>query len=354
MKSGPGLTGGPAPAVVAGHGGGDAPVLSVITASRGRHELLRRKALALAAQSLPPRDFEWCLWLNESSADLVLLRELLEGLSLPFAVALLGGEAHPVGKARNLAAEAAQGEVLLLSDDDCLPDRRALEAHLELHRREAGVAGIGGLRLPERLRKGKRSEPFERVVSLGLRRAAWINFTGANSSLAAQVFWSAGGYDSAWSGYGGEDPELALRLRRQGTRFRRVPDGGAVHEGRVWDDAEKAYSAGQAHWAVCQRHGTGSWALGVHPWQLVAKRFLLHGPVGSLFDPAVLSYERAYAQGAADAARSGSVRGGVDEPGTPGGRLHRKVARAASESDPNPTKRSRAGEKRRKESGNDL
>ena len=274
--------------------------LSVVTASRGRHELLRRKAQALARQTLPAAAFEWCLWLNEPQDEVEEVREMLDTLRLPFFVSVDGGESLPVGRARNRAAESAAGEILLLSDDDCIPDEGALEAHLDLHRRATGSAGIGPLRLPERLRKDGRSEPFERIVSLG-GRASWINFTGANSSVPADIFRESGGYDPEWTGYGGEDPELALRLRRRGVRFRRVAGGGAVHEGRVWDDAEKAYSAGQAHRRVCERHRSGAWALGVHPLQLAAKRVLLHGPWSSLLDDEVLAYERAYARGAREA-----------------------------------------------------
>ena len=283
------------------------PLLSVITASRGRHELLRRKALALAEQTLGQDLFEWCLWLNEPESEVAQVEAMLNDLRLPFEVTVAGGEAHRVGKARNLAAQLARGAVLLLSDDDCLPDRGALEAHLSLHTSTRNVAGIGPLRLSEELRKGRRTEPFERVFTIA-GRASWINFTGANSSIGADDFWRVGGFDGEWGGYGGEDPELALRLRRQGVGFRRVPGGGAVHEGRVWDDSEKAYSAGRAHVRVCHRHRAGAWALGVHPLQLATKRLLLHGPWSSLLDRDVLAYERAYARGAEQESREVSSR----------------------------------------------
>lgn len=293
---------------------GPLPILSVVTASRGRHDALRRKALALLRQTLPPDAFEWCLWLNEAPEEVARVRAMLDELRLPYDVRLAGGEDHPVGRARNLAAARSRGTVLLLSDDDCLPAEGALAAHVAFHASTPNAVGIGPLRLPEALRKGARSEPFERPAALG-RRAAWINLTGANSSLPSEAFRAVGGYDPDWTGYGGEDPELALRLRGRGSRFRHVPDGVAVHEGRVWDDADKAYRAGWAHQRVSERHrGSGAaWALGVHPWVLVAKRTVLGGPLGRLFDPEVLRYEQAYARGARDAARAaGSVpaRGG--------------------------------------------
>lgn len=281
------------------------PRLSVVTASRGRHDTLLRKAAALTRQTLDPAVFEWCLYLNETPAEVRVLRDRLEPGTLPFRVHVAGGTVLPVGAARNRAVEAAGGAVLLLSDDDCLPDPGSLAAHLAFHERYSDAVGIGQLRLPEALRIGRQREPFERTARLGGGRALWINLTGANSSLPAEHYRAVGGYDPAWSGYGGEDPELALRLRARGLRFRHVPHGGATHEGRVSGDTAKAYDAGAAHVRVVRRHRhrDAAWLLGVHPWLLAAKRACLHGPLRGLLEPSTLAYERAYAAGAAEAWR---------------------------------------------------
>ncbi|HEX7041145.1 MAG TPA: galactosyltransferase-related protein [Trueperaceae bacterium] len=289
--------------------GGAGPALSVITASRGRHELLLRKAASLAAQTLPPSEFEWRLWLNEPPEDVAVVREALEALALPFAVWVGGGSDEPVGRARDLAAEGARGRVLLLSDDDCLPAPGALAAHLAFHDATPRAVGVGPLRLPPELRRGRRAEPFERPAALG-RRAWWFNLTGANSSLPAAAFRAVGGYDPAWRDYGGEDPELALRLRDAGLRFRHVPGGDAYHHGRVWDDERKAYLAGRAHVRVWRRHQRPdvALALGVHPWLLALKRAALGGPWARLLDPDVRRYELAYARGARDELRGAAPR----------------------------------------------
>lgn len=285
--------------------GGRAPALTVVTASKGRHELLLRKAEALARQTLAPEDFEWRVWLNEPPARVEAVREALAAMALPFAVWVGGGSEQPVGRARNLAAEGARGAVLLLSDDDCLPGPAALAAHLAFHAAVPGAVGIGPLRLPEELRRGRRAEPFERPAALG-RRAFWFNMTGANSSVPAAAFRAVGGYDPDWRGYGGEDPELALRLRAAGLTFRHVPGGDAWHHGRVWDDDAKAYQAGRAHVRVWARHRSlaVALALGVHPWLVAAKRALLSGPLARLVDPAVRRYELAYAEGAREELRA--------------------------------------------------
>lgn len=277
------------------------PRLSVVTASRGRHESLVRKADALSRQSLSADAFEWCIYLNEPPDAVALLRRRLDERALAFDVHVDGGRALPVGHARNVAAGAARGAVLLLSDDDCMPDPGALAAHLRLHERFDDAVGIGALRLPETLRRGSSREPFERIARFARDRALWINLTGANSSVRADRYRAVGGYDPTWTGYGGEDPELALRLRALGIRFRHVPHGGAVHEGRVSDDTDKAFAAGGAHVRVARRYprSGAAWLLGVHPLLLAVKRVVLAGPSGRLLDPAARAYERAYAAGAA-------------------------------------------------------
>lgn len=282
--------------------------IAVVTASRGRPDALLAKARSLAAQTLPPETFEWCLWLNETPNESDRTRARLEEIEPPFELHVGGGVDHPVGRARNLAASLATAPVLLLSDDDVTHEPAALEAHAAFHERVPGAVGVGPLRLPEALRAGRRREPFERTAAV-FGRAHWSNATGANTSLPRAAFEAVGGYDSAWSGYGGEDPELGLRLRAYGLAFRRVPGGGAEHLGRVWDDADKAYQAGRAHVRVARRHphGASAWWLGVHPALLAVKRIALYGPWTRWLDPAVLAYERAYARGARDARREAAA-----------------------------------------------
>ena len=282
--------------------------IAVVTASRGRLDALLAKARSLAAQTLPPGAFEWCLWLNEAPDECERLRVSLAELGPRFALHIGGGVEHPVGRARNLAASMTSAPLLLLSDDDVTHDPAALEAHVALHQHVARAVGIGLLRLPEALRSGRRLEPFERTSAL-FGRAHWSNVTGTNTSLPRSAFEAVGGYDPDWTGYGGEDPEFALRLRATGLTFRRVPGGGAEHDGRVWNDAEKAFRAGGAHVRVTRRHpqGASAWWLGVHPALLAAKAVVLFGPWSRWLDPAVVAYERAYLRGARDALREVEV-----------------------------------------------
>jgi GT2 family glycosyltransferase len=249
--------------------------------------------------------------LNEAPDDVGRTRARLRDLELAFAVRVAGGEDQPVGRARNLAAAMARAPVLLLSDDDVTHPPGALAAHVAFHDRRHAAVGIGPLRLPDALRRGRRREPFERTAGVGTARAHgwahWSNATGANTSLPTAAFEAVGGYDEAWHGYGGEDPELAIRLRKAGLTFHHVPGGFGEHHGRIWDDADKAYRAGRAHVRVTRRYpgAASAWWLGVHPLMLGAKRIALYGPWSRLIDADVRRYERAYARGARDAWRQG-------------------------------------------------
>src|SRR5690606_34405977 len=90
------------------------------------------KAAALAAQTLAPRRFEWCVTTNGDAAA----ADLLRGLELPFAVRLVELPVNgPVAAGRNAATAVAGAEVLLLSDDDVMPSTACLEEHLAAHGR---------------------------------------------------------------------------------------------------------------------------------------------------------------------------------------------------------------------------
>lgn len=282
-----------------------APLLSIVTVTHGRRTLLLEKAETLRRQTLPPQRFEWRVLANDAPDSAAAL----DALELPFAVTVRRSERNlPIPAARNRAAAGARGRWLLLSDDDCLLAPGCLRAHLDAQQRAArrwprsgGAVVVGPLRLPEALRVGRRREPFEAPPRLA-GRALWINATGANTSLPRGAFEALGGYDESFRDYGGEDPELALRLRAHGLRFRAAPAALAFHAGRALDgDGErKAFLAGRAHARIYRRHPTleVGLMLGVHPWLLRGKRRLFASALASRIEPARLAYERAYAAGA--------------------------------------------------------
>ena len=278
--------------------------LSVLVPTYNRLALLQQKFASLAAQTLSASDFE-VIVCDDGSTDGT--RDWLRDLRAPFALQVLT-PSRKLGAAcaRNSCAERASGEVLLFSDDDCLLAPDALTEHLSAHTRFPDSVVIGRLELPPSLRHRNRREPFEKAF--GFRsRALWINATGANSSVPTWAFRQVGGYDPGFTGYGGEDPHLALKLRALGLKFCRAPRALAYHAARqlAGDFRHKAFAAGRAQWRVYElfrEPGVGV-LLGLHPWLLVLKRPLFHPLVARRLRSPWYEYERAYFTGACEERR---------------------------------------------------
>ncbi|RIH87415.1 Hyaluronan synthase [Meiothermus luteus] len=265
-------------------------MLSVIVPTHNRRALLEKKLRLLEVQR---GEFEVVV-VADGCTDGTL--EFLSQYRPPFPFRFL--ELAPglgAAGARNRGAQAATGDILLFSDDDVMPQPGWIEAHQKAHAQPRVVA-VGRLELPPELRGTGAAE-------LRGPRAFWWNVTGNNTSLPKALFEEVGGYDPAFSGYGGEDPDLGYRLMRAGARLVFLGDAVAVHEafdyrGRA---LEKARQAGAAHVRVWRKHGDPriAWALGVHPVLLAIKLALLpsfKGLLGARGD-----YELAYAWGASDA-----------------------------------------------------
>lgn len=270
------------------------PRLSVVTATRGRRALLLRKADTLLAQTLDPDAFEWlvCVDGDDDGSHAALSR-----LETPFRLTVVPF-ATPRGAAaaRNACADRARGEVLYLSDDDCLLPPDALERHRAAQR--SPVVVIGGIDFVTDAHAGGEVAPGA-VERFTPRRGRYWNLNGANTSLPLAAFREAGGFDESLRGYGGEDLLLGYRLARLGVPFRARPDIRVRHLGpnpMRGADPVKALNAGRNAARIARRHPELALRLGVHPVSFALKRLLF--PVYRRFAPGRYAYERAYDRGA--------------------------------------------------------
>ncbi len=267
--------------------------LSVITVTRGRPALLAKKLTALAGQTLPPEQFEMVVLVNGRDDE---TRGLLKDAEPPYTLKVIELEAtFSPARARNMCAAEAVGRVLYFSDDDCSPAPATLARHL-LAQTGACVA-VGGLTFVQ----GAQREVW-RPKKVGFWR-----FNGANTSVPAQDFFAAGGFDETLTGYGGEDVALGYALR--GLPFVALPDAEAVHHGPNplhSDDLNKAHSAGRNAQQLAARYPALAYRLGVHRGLLALKRPALLGPPRHLWRrlaPRRYAYERAYLLGALEEKR---------------------------------------------------
>ena len=211
----------------------------------------------------------------------------------PFEVKLTRLErASGPAAARNAALALAEGDVVYLSDDDCVPAEGTLAAHVDgvASAEPPGVATVGGLAFEAASGESELRSPA---------RVGWWQFTGANSAAPLSALREGGGFDESLEGYGVEDVLLGYRLSELGLRFVALPDALAVHVGpepMSGHDLDKPESAGRNAARVASARPELAFRLGVSLPLLVCKRALLP-PLAWAFGGR-LAAELAYARGA--------------------------------------------------------
>jgi len=138
-------------------------------------------------------------------------------------------------RARNTGAEAARGEWLAFTDDDCLPDRRWLTA-FEAALRAAPDALVGG-RTINAVADSVLADTSQRladfVSAYFAGGATGRFFTSNNLAVAREAFLAAGGFDTSFPFSAGEDRELGDRWSAEGRPSVAAPEAIVRHAHRL-------------------------------------------------------------------------------------------------------------------------
>ncbi len=200
---------------------------------RGRADRLRNLMRGLARQSTRPRELVIAWMQPEPAPDLPDPGCPVRHLPVP-------GEPMPLAAARNRAAEAASGDLLIFLDVDCIPGAGLVAAY-------AGAAArVDGLFLGEVLylppgavprdeagldRLGRIHPARPPIPAAGLRPEPDSGqLWGLSFALPARAWGAVGGMDEAYAGYGGEETDLAARLTRSGLPTYWVAGARAYHQ----------------------------------------------------------------------------------------------------------------------------
>ncbi len=233
--------------------------ISVVIPTYGRAELLRRGLDGLTTQTLPADAFE-VIVVDDGSGHPPT--ELVAAFRERYPIRLLAKENGGLASARNAGAEVAVGDVLLFMDDDILPCPEFLAAHLAVHGREPRAVALGALPHPvEHLRDPfvhylDRVHHYDLFLRFGTADRIPLPPLNGNASLPRASFVEAGGYDTGFSTYGGEDTEMGYRLLRRGMRFIYAPAARGWHY-HVKDYAayrNDMYSSGVTMVAIVRRY----------------------------------------------------------------------------------------------------
>jgi GT2 family glycosyltransferase len=177
------------------------PAASVVICSRDRHSELARTLAILPALRSDAGEHEIIL-VDDGSAPPV-------DADLPTGVMLLRTQGLGLASARNVGLNAATGEIVCFTDDDCEPDAGWVDAaitHLRRHPQHSGVQGPVV------------SEPWDplRGHSLFYDAPAPGRYYGANIAYRRELLVRERGFSEQLNPYHGEDLDMAFRMLAHG------------------------------------------------------------------------------------------------------------------------------------------
>lgn len=190
--------------------------ISIVIPTRDRPGALDICLGALAEQTLPRDQFEVIV---VDDGGVVELGDIVDRHRGPLRI-LLNRRAHAgPAAARNAGAEAARGEVLAFTDDDCLPEADWLATITAAVERSA-ESMVGG-RTVNALVSNRCSEASQSVITHmyedGLRRTGELPFvTSNNLALDHELFDTLGGFDASFPEAAAEDRDLSARCTASG------------------------------------------------------------------------------------------------------------------------------------------
>lgn len=154
--------------------------------------------------------------------------------------------------ARNLGARQAKGDILLFTDDDCVPDPNWLPEMLKPFAEDPEVVGVKGAyrtEQPELLARFVQLE-YEDKYDL-MAKDRYIDFIDTYSAgFRREVFLRFGGYDTSFPVPCAEDVELSFRMSREGLRMVFNPRAvvAHTHPNDAWKYLKKKYKF--AYWRM--------------------------------------------------------------------------------------------------------
>lgn len=198
------------------------PRVSVVVPTRGRPHALTACVSALVGQEPP-----------EGGIEIIVVDDG-DGLpDLPAGVRAVSGDGTGPGAARNVGAQAARGEVLAFTDDDCIPAPRwacELEATAREHP-EAGVAGVTLNGLPHDLFAAGSQLVLDASHTHFACEGSPRFVASCNLALPAAAFHALGGFDPSFRH--AEDRDLCARWHASGRRLVWAPRAQVLHSRRM-------------------------------------------------------------------------------------------------------------------------
>lgn len=194
--------------------------ISVIVPTCRRHHLLARCLKALVEQKFDPLRYEVIVADDANCEETRRIVERWAAVGGPAIRYLAVRNAHGPAAARNAGWQAASGEAIAFTDDDCLPSPGWLAAGL-------AALGAGASAVWGKLEMPLPAEPtdYERDAA-GLAQAEFVT---ANCFCTKSALVEVGGFDERFQAAWREDSDLYFTLLERGCRIVHAPDAVVIH-----------------------------------------------------------------------------------------------------------------------------
>src|SRR5512143_3855831 len=203
------------------------PHLSVVIPTYNRRASLERALCALARQTLAPETFEVIVAIDGSQDG---TREMVAAFAAPYRLSSVWQFNRGRATACNSGIRLAEGEVLVILDDDMEPAPDCLENHRLAHPIDSRLGVMGAV--PMRCEATDPpvaafiADKFNRHLAHLARSDRPLtlrDFYSGHFSIRRDVLLEAGLFDEAFRIYGNEDLELSLRLTKAGVTLVYIP-----------------------------------------------------------------------------------------------------------------------------------
>jgi GT2 family glycosyltransferase len=250
--------------------------LSVAIATCGRPEALRICLAAIAGQSRAPEQL-----IIVDQHPLAETRDVIAHSGLP--ITYLEQARRGLSASRNLALSTATGDVLAVTDDDCFPDARWIEALIDGFGSKPAPDAVTGPVLPPP------GDPPKDMCALSLRLSRetklfstrvipWQVGSGANFAARVDMLRELGGWDErlgvGTSGMAGEDIDIMDRLLAAGHPI--LYSGGAVMH-HAWQTRDRRRATRWSYgYGIGAMSGLRLGRRDAYGWRMVASYSKMH------------------------------------------------------------------------------
>jgi GT2 family glycosyltransferase len=199
------------------------PYLSVIIPTFNRCASVERILHTLAQQTLAHENYEVIVSIDGSQDG---TRQMVASFSAPYHLSYQWQENQGRAAACNAGIRMAQGDILVILDDDMEPAPDCLERHAHAHPTGSRLGVMGAVPIA-----GESTAPqvasyiaakFNRHLDNLAQpdhQLALRDFYSGHFSIRRDVLMEVGLFDEAFRIYGNEDLELSLRLTKAGVRL---------------------------------------------------------------------------------------------------------------------------------------